>query len=160
MIADRVQMRLLLPGDQETARCLILAGLGEHFGCLDESRNPDLDDIMASYVARGHVFLVAEINAEMVGTGALILAGDGTGQLARLSVAAAFRRQGIGCALVACLLETARARGLARLWVETNDNWEDAISLYRGSGFEEYDRAGGNVYLALELERNPTAPPA
>jgi GNAT superfamily N-acetyltransferase len=42
-------------------------------------------------------------------------------------VARDHRRQGIGRALVARLVDAARARGLARLWMETNDDWTDTI---------------------------------
>ena len=45
--------------DQEAAQRLILAGLVEHWGTLDPTKNPDLDDIQRSYVSRGHTFLVA-----------------------------------------------------------------------------------------------------
>ena len=154
MTVNRLRIRPFRPGDQNAARQLILAGLAEHFGWLDESCNPDLDDIAANYVARGHIFLVAELAAELVGTGALVVAGDGTGQIVRVSVAAASRRQGIGHLLLARLLEAARARDLAQVWVETNDTWIDAISLYRESGFRECARADGNIYLALQLRRN------
>ena len=65
-------IRSFEPRDQTAARQLILAGLGEHFGWIDETCNPDLDDVTANYVEPGHVFLVAEIGGELVGTGGLI----------------------------------------------------------------------------------------
>ena len=46
-------------GDQEQARWLILEGLGEHFGYIDETLNPDLDDILHNYIIPGHDFVVA-----------------------------------------------------------------------------------------------------
>jgi hypothetical protein len=57
--------------DQQAARQLILSGLGEHFGYIDESLNPDLDEIMANYVTAGHVFIVAHSGEQLLGTGAL-----------------------------------------------------------------------------------------
>jgi ribosomal protein S18 acetylase RimI-like enzyme len=137
--------------DQEAARRLVLEGLGEHFGWIDESRNPDLDDIAASYVASGHVFIVAGIGARLVGTGALISEDKDTGRILRVGVAREHRRQGIGKALVEHLVETARHRGMTRIIVETMKEWDDAISLYRRCGFREYDRDSIDVHMVLEL---------
>ncbi len=125
-----VRIRPLREGEQETARRIVLDGLGEHFGCVDESCNHDLEDIAASYLAAGHPFLVAEDDAALVGTGALIIENETCGQIVRVSVAQAYRRQGIGRALVTHLVSIARQCGLARLWVETNDDWTEAIELY------------------------------
>ncbi|MBI1801820.1 MAG: GNAT family N-acetyltransferase [Chloroflexi bacterium] len=101
------------PRDQPAARRLILDGLGEHFGAIDETLNPDLDEIMAHYVRAGHLFVVAEVNGALAGTGALKSVAPGAGQLVRMSVRREQRRSGIGQALVEYLLGAARARGLA-----------------------------------------------
>ena len=42
-----IVVRRFAPADQDAARRLILEGLGAHFGSIDESLNPDLDDIAA-----------------------------------------------------------------------------------------------------------------
>ncbi len=84
------------PCDQSAARQLILAGLGEHFGYLDESLNPDLDDIMADYITQGRVFVVVMTDEELVGTGALKIKHGQVGQLVRMSVRREHRRRGIG----------------------------------------------------------------
>lgn len=140
--------------DQSAARRLILEGLGEHFGFVDEGCNPDLDDIAACYTARGHRFLVAFVGAELVGTAALVFEDAAAGRIVRVSVAREHRRQGIGRALITRLVDAARAAGLARLWMETNDDWADAIAFYQRCGFVEYDHRDGNVYMALDLTRN------
>src|SRR5262249_6135936 len=57
---DHLIMRPFAPEDQQAAQALILAGLGEHFGWIDERRNPDLVDIAASYAPPDSTFLVAE----------------------------------------------------------------------------------------------------
>jgi ribosomal protein S18 acetylase RimI-like enzyme len=158
MVSPDIGIRSFRPDDQAAARQLLLAGLGEHFGYVDETCNPDIDDIVVHYTARGHVFLVAEMETEVVGTGALIVGGPDTGRVVRVSVARGHRRRGIGRALVAQLAGAAREHGLTRLWAETNDDWRDAISLYRSCGFREYERSGGSVYLDLDLARNPGGP--
>ncbi len=144
-------IRPFVPADQETARHLILQGLGEHFGFIDESYNPDLNDITASYLAAGQVFAVAELDGVLVGTGALITGGEGVGRMVRVSVSREQRGQGLGRAIVEHLVGLARARRLRRVVVETNLGWDDAIGLYRRGGFVEYDRDEVSIHLALDL---------
>jgi putative acetyltransferase len=154
-----VRIRFFAPGDQRAARALILAGLCEHWGWLDPTLNPDLDDIAASYLAPGHVFLIAESGQALVGTGALVIDGD-RGQIVRVAVRPRWRRRGIGQALVFALLDAARARGLARAWMETNDDWREAIALYRRCGFQEFDHREGCVFMAVDLAGNLVFPDA
>lgn len=155
MAKTTCHVRPFIISDQPAAQQLILAGLTEHFGCLDPALNSDLNDIRSSFLDLGHIFLVAELNGEMVGTGGLLLS-ENEGQIVRVSVAGRCRRRGIGRALVRALLARARARGLVRVWMETNDDWEDAIGLYTRCGFREIDRRDGCVFMALELVRNQT----
>ncbi len=154
-----IRIRPFAPADQAAARTLILEGLREHWGQLDPALNPDLDSITASYITPGHIFLIAEIEHWMAGTGALKVDGD-VGQIVRVSVRPQYRRRGVGRALVVALLETARARGLARVWMETNDDWSNAIGLYRQCGFRGYDRREGCIFMALDLSGNQIPPGA
>lgn len=151
MAGDTWTIRPFDPTDQPAVRRLILEGLGEHFGMIDETLNPDIDDIAAHYTARGHIFLVAVADGAVIGSAALIIEDGQVGRLVRVSVAAAYRRRGLGRALVHRLIGIARERGLRRLWMETNDDWEPALSLYRSCGFREYDHRDGNIYMALDL---------
>ena len=139
------------PQNQNAARQLILTGLGEHFGFIDETCNPDLDDIVANYIEPGHTFIVAEIEAKLVGTGALITEREGTGRLVRMSVSREYRRKRIGRALVAYLLDIARQQGFTQVVVTTEPDWEDAIRLYKHCGFTEYKRNDVAVYFSLEV---------
>ena len=148
-----IRIRPFDPSDQLAARALILAGLREHWGWLDPSLNPDLDDIAASYLAPGHVFFIAESRQALAGTGALVIDGD-SGQIVRVAVHPQWRRCGIGRALVAALLEAARERDLIRVWMETNEDWHDAVSLYRRCGFREFDHREGCLFMALDLAGN------
>jgi len=93
---DELSIRSFEVGDQEQARWLILQGLGEHFGSIDGTLNPDLEDILHNYVLAGHVFVVACMGRELVGTGALISHGEGISELVRISTHKDYRRQGIG----------------------------------------------------------------
>jgi putative acetyltransferase len=156
MTTVNLVIRPFTRADQAATRRLILGGLGEHFGRLDETMNRDLDDIWASYVATGALFVVAEIDGVLVGTGALVAEGDG-GRLVRISVAPAQRRMGVGRALVDYLVRAARTRGWARVLVETNHDWHDAIALYQRYGFREYARDAEEVHMALNLDPRPGA---
>ena len=145
-------VRPFVAADQDAARRLILAGLGEHFDLIDETYNPDLDDILTHYIASDQTFLVAALNGALVGTGALIGEGMQTGRIVRMSVARNLRRKGIAQALMARLMDVARERGFVRLVLETNIGWDDAIGFYQRCGFQEYDRADGLIHLALNLK--------
>lgn len=139
--------------DQAAVRRLVLDGLGDHFQTIDESLNPDLEDIATHYVRQGHTFIVAEYANEIVGAGAMVELQDRTARIARVSVDKKHRRQGIAATIVSRLIEIARKRGYERLVVETNHDWFAAIELYRHCGFEAYALDSESVHLQLILER-------
>lgn len=154
MTLPTLTIRPFHPADQVAARRLILGGLGEHFGFIDASFNPDLDDIWRHYVLAGATFAVAEVDGELVGTGALVAeatGGQAAGRMVRVSVSAEYRRLGIGRRLVNYLVEAARRRGYRQLVVETNHDWHDAIRLYRACDFIEYGRDEESVHLRRKL---------
>ncbi len=144
-------IRSFEPRDQDTARQLILTGLGEHFGWIDETRNPDLNDIAANYIERGDTFVVAEIDGDLIGTAALITETTDTGRIVRMSVSQMYRRKGIGRALVSHLLNVAKSKRFAQFRVSTDNGWEDAIGFYKHCGFNEYKRDELGVCFALKL---------
>jgi len=151
MQGDGLLIRSFEPADQDAARGLVLAGLAEHFGTLDAARNPDLREIQASYLAAGHVFLVAVAAGEIVGTGGLRVESAAVGRIVRMSVAQTHRRRGIGHRLVTRLIELARERGLREVRVGTEPDWRPAIALYTGCGFVEYGRDGEDIHYRLPL---------
>jgi ribosomal protein S18 acetylase RimI-like enzyme len=151
-VADApLTIRPFQPADQLRVRALVLAGLAERWGRLDPSRNPDLDDIQASYVARGETVLVAEAGGQITATGALVSSSHEVGQIVRMSVDASMRRQGVARRLVAALLESGRTRGFQRIIVETTHDWHSAIALYQQCGFVQYHQDDEDVYLDLAL---------
>ena len=135
--------------DQKPTRRLILKSLGEHFGYIDMSLNPDLNSIWDSYIIQGHLFFVAETETGIVGTGGLVVRNFDLGQIVRLSVAPEMRRVGLGKAIVDHIIEHGKKQNIERFTVETNSNWYDAIRLYQRCGFEEIDRDELSVYLSL-----------
>lgn len=144
-----MHIRDFLPTDQTAARQLILDGLADHWGELDLSLNPDLNDIAVSY-ADG-VFLVAYEGEQLVGTGALVPEGDGNGRIVRMSVAHSLRRRGIGRCLLEALLRRGRKIGYQAIVLETTETWEDAIGFYQQYGFETTHHANGDRHFRLNL---------
>lgn len=147
--APQILIRPFTPADQAAARQLILNGLGSHWGWIDETLNPDLNDIHTHYITAGHLFVVAVKGGEIVGTGALVRESERVSRMVRISVSAAQQRQGIGRQLVAHLVQQAWTRGDERIVVETNLDWWDAIGLYHNFGFTEYARDDESVHLHL-----------
>ncbi|MEI2610956.1 MAG: GNAT family N-acetyltransferase [Candidatus Promineifilaceae bacterium] len=148
-------IRSFTPEDQIPARRLILAGLGQHFGWIDENRNPDLNNIQQQYLDQGNLFIVAEKDGIIVGTGALIHEAPGVSRMVRISVSQLHQRQGIGRQLVKYLMQQAWAQGDERLVIETNLDWWDAIGLYENLGFSEYSRDEESIHLHLLLSSPP-----
>jgi GNAT superfamily N-acetyltransferase len=151
-VAD-VLLRPFTPADQIAAKNLILTGLGEHFGFIDPTMNPDLNDIMTTYVKPGNIFIVAECAGELVGTGALIAETAVAGRIVRVSVSSTQRRQGIGRMITEHLVAAGRQLNYREILVETNDDWQDAINLYLHCGFHQFDHHSGDVHLRFSIDQ-------
>jgi len=149
--APGVTIRPFRSADQDAVRRLILTGLAERWGRMDETKNPDLRDMQQTYVAAGHAVLVAEADERIVGTGTLVFETASRGRIVRMSVDAGLRRTGLGRRLMAALLDGARERGLREVVVETTHDWHSAVALYESCGFAEYNRDPDDVHLRLRL---------
>ena len=146
---DSIVVRPFQAEDQPAAKELILASMIEHWGWLDRTKNPDLDDIAASY-ADG-AFLCAWLAGELVGTGALVPEREGVARIVRMSVAASMRRRGIGTKILQGLCECARSAGYRQLVLETTARWEDAIAFYEARGFRRVASRPGEAQFTLTL---------
>jgi len=131
--SPEITLHAFQPADQAAVKDLILAGLVEHWGTLDPNKNPDLDDIAATYA--GAVFLVARHLDRIIGTGALINRPNGAAEVVRMSVAADWRRQGIGTRLLRAALVEAYRRGATRATLEVRENNRAARAMYEKHGF-------------------------
>jgi putative acetyltransferase len=139
-----------LPEDQSAVKKLILAGLVEHWGVLDPTKNPDLEEIALTYAHA--TFLVAWQNGKIIGTGALVPKPNGTAEIVRMSVAAGMRRKGVGRKLLQRLSEQARLKGYKRLVLETTETWSEVIEFYQRFGFQITHHFDGDIYFSLELQ--------
>jgi GNAT superfamily N-acetyltransferase len=135
--------------DQAKVKTLILAGLAEHWGTLDPSKNVDLNDISSTY--GNATFLVAWHQARIIGTGALVPKEDDTAEVVRMSVASDMRRQGIGSLILQQLCRHARMAGYRQIILETTETWHEVIEFYRWFGFRITHYRNGDVYLALDV---------
>jgi len=137
------------PEDQSAVKDLILAGLKEHWGALDLTRNPDLNDIALSYA--GSTFLVAWENGKIIATGALVPRANGTAEIVRMSVATGQRRKGIGRMILQRLCEQAKLNGHKQIVLETTETWTEVIEFYQRFGFQITHHLDGDVYFVLDL---------
>ena len=126
---------------QDAFRLLVLDGMSERWGWVNESLNPDLDDIDTHY--GNDCVLVALDGPLVVGTGILLLRAA-EGEIVRMSVHRDYRRRGIAMNLLAELLHLASEYGVNRILVETNANWTEAQNLYKASGFKFTHSAPGD----------------
>ena len=137
------------PKHQAEAKELILAGLAEHWGTLDPTKNPDLNDIGSSY-SKG-LFLVALQDNKVIGTGAIAPRSNDAAEIVRMSVATTMRRNGIGKMILAELCEHAKSNSYKRVILETTETWQEAIEFYKRFGFQITHYLDGDVYFALDL---------
>ena len=154
--SPEITLRTFKPADQSAVKDLILAGLAEHWGTLDPSKNPDLDDIASSYA--GSDFLVARHLTRIIGTGALVPRANGTAEVVRMSVAADWRRQGIGRMILQALVDHARQNGFQHIILETTETWQEVIAFYLRFGFRITHYQDGDVYFELDFIDNPPNP--
>jgi putative acetyltransferase len=157
MGVETFYLRPFQPSDQAACKTLILAGLEEHWGFLDLTLNPDLNDIATAY-AQG-LFLTAWQDGQLAGTGALLPAGPGSFQVVRMSVAKHWRRQGLGQLILAGLESGARKLGAQRLVLETTTSWSEVVQFYLNSGYQITHAQDGDTYFVKALPTEPFETP-
>lgn len=146
---DSISLAPFQPSDQTAVKTLILAGLADHWGELDLTLNPDLNDIAVSY--RDAVFLVAKQDGQVVGCGALVPHSADTAEIKRMSVAASLRRKGLGRRILGALCTEAKARGFRHVILETTKTWSEVIAFYLSFGFRVTHYQDEDVYFMLDI---------
>jgi DNA-binding MarR family transcriptional regulator/GNAT superfamily N-acetyltransferase len=96
-----------------------------------------LDHPQEYILARGGHILLAEYEAQIVGTCALIRMSDETYELAKMAVSPAAQGLGIGLRLGEAAIAKARALGGQRLYLESNTKLSPALNLYHKLGFRK-----------------------
>lgn len=147
-------MRSFVADDHVSVRELILAGMRERWGdAYEPSANPDLDDIIATYLDREADVVVTEVAGRIVATGMLVPLGHRRGQIVRMSVDARHRRQGLARGVVEELLRRALELGLVEVVVLTDTPWASARALYRACGFVETGHDDTDSHYSLSLDQ-------
>jgi DNA-binding MarR family transcriptional regulator/predicted N-acetyltransferase YhbS len=98
-------------------------------------------------------FLVASVDGETVGCGAVKAVGPAVGSLKRMWVADGARGLGIGRRMLDALEAQARELGLRTLRLETNRTLKEAIQLYRGAGYREMTPFNSDPYADHWFEK-------
>ncbi|MBN1304839.1 MAG: GNAT family N-acetyltransferase [Anaerolineales bacterium] len=146
---DEFVIRPFQPEDQAAVKNLILNGLVEHWGSLDMTKNPDLNDIANTYA--NAIFLVACCRGVIIATGACVPCMEKQAEIKRMSVHKDWRRNGLGTRILQELLTRARKAGFERIILETTETWTEVVAFYQGAGFQVTHYRDGDVYFALEL---------
>nr|WP_236647029.1 GNAT family N-acetyltransferase [Micromonospora acroterricola] len=85
------------------------------------------------------VFLLATLNSEPVGCGAVKLHRDAPAEVKRVWVADTVRGLGVGRRILGDLERYAAARGWTTLRLDTNRNLTEAIAMYHSAGYREIE---------------------
>jgi putative acetyltransferase len=107
---------------------------------------------------RQGVLLVARVDGEPVGCGAVRRLGPATGEIKRMYVAPSARGGGVGARILAELERRARDLGIRRLLLETGERQAAAVRLYERAGyarvpcFGEYADAPLSLCMAKNLD--------
>ena len=117
-----------------------------------------LDDPERAIVAPGGTIFFALDGDAVVGTVALIRAGEGRFELAKMAVATTHQGRGIGELLGRACKAWASEHGVQTLFLETNSKLDNAIRLYERLGFRhavepsppDYERC--DVYMEMKFE--------
>jgi putative acetyltransferase len=157
-VLSPVEFRPFEPGDEAAFRELNEAWIAGHF-VVEEKDWEVLNDPVGHILQAGGAIFMAMQEGVAIGTCALLAMADGSFEVAKMTVAAECRGQGIGKRLLAHVIEHARATGAARLYLETNSSLHSAVHVYESLGFRHlpaervkpspYARA--NVYMELIL---------
>lgn len=103
------------------------------------------------------VFLIARLDGQAVGCGAVRLLDDGRAEIKRMYVRPEARRNGVGAALLERLEREAQRRGARQLVLEMGPAQPAARHLYAGFGFHpvpcwgEYQATPNSVCLGKDL---------
>ena len=98
-------------------------------------------------------FLVAYVDGEPAGCGALKRLDERAAEIKRVYVAPAARGGGIARRLLVALEDAAKELGYVRVRLDTGARQPDAVALFRSSGYEEIEAYNENVFAAHWFEK-------
>lgn len=95
----------------------------------------ELSNLPGVYAPPSGCLLLAWVNGEVAGCGALRALDETTGEMKRLFVRPAFRAQGVGRQLAERIVREAQAIGYRVIRLDTLSHMQSAIRLYETLGF-------------------------
>ncbi len=144
------KIREIEPEDNQEVKKLIQNVLVE-MGAPKEGtayEDKSLDDMTATYGGRGEAYFVVEESSKIIGgAGIAPLAGMELEicELQKMYFLPEARGRGIGMAMIEQCLEFARKNGFQKCYIETLPYMENALKLYKKSGFEPLPGPMGNT---------------
>ncbi|WP_425955155.1 amino-acid N-acetyltransferase [Xylanimonas sp. McL0601] len=135
-----LEIRPALPSDVRSVRALV-----EPYA----QRRILLAKELVGYFEAVQEFVVAEVDGVVVGCGALHVMWDDLAEIRTLAVAPERLGTGLGYALVAALVERARAFGLSRVFCLTFE-----VDFFRRQGFEAIEGTPVSPEVYTELLRS------
>jgi GNAT superfamily N-acetyltransferase len=142
------------PASADARACIeaYLRELAERFESgFDPSRGPSADP--RELVPPSGVLLLARLDGEALGCGALKALGDGVGEIKRMWVAPAARGLGIAQRLLDALEQQAHSMSLHTLRLDTNRTLLEARALYARNGYVEIPAYNDNPYADHWFEK-------
>ncbi|MFF4875147.1 GNAT family N-acetyltransferase [Micromonospora sp. NPDC000668] len=140
LIASMVVIEPCPPGDPRARACVraYARDINRRFdGGFDPAlSNPVHDEEL---IPPAGVFLLATLNSEPVGCGAVKLHPDAPAEIKRVWVADTVRGLGIGRRILRDLERYAGERGWTTVRLDTNRNLTEAIAMYHAAGYQEIE---------------------
>ncbi len=134
-------IRDAVAGDESAVQAVVFSVLRE-YGLKPDPADTDADlgDLQSFYVNRAGTFrIVTDAAGHIVGCGGLLPVGAGDVELRKMYLMPEARGRGLGRRLLEDLIAMARARGHARIVLDTASVLKEAIALYCKSGFQPYE---------------------
>lgn len=127
--------------DCERVQALVFGVLREYGLAPDpEGTDRDITDIEAHYLTRGGVFeLIEDAQGSLLGTCGLYPMTEDTVELRKMYFSPELRGRGMGKKTLRRMIETARALGFKKIYLETAGVLKEAVALYEKFGFEPTD---------------------
>ena len=132
----QIAIREFQPGDEAAFRQLNEEWITRYFR-IEAKDSEALNHPHSSILEPGGRIFFATVNAECVGTCALVPTGAFEYEVAKMAVTARCQGMGIGRRLLTAVVEAARSAGAHRLHLETNHVLTPAIRLYESVGFRQ-----------------------
>jgi ribosomal protein S18 acetylase RimI-like enzyme len=147
LVASMVLVEPCPPGDPRARACVRAYArdlAGRFPGGFDPSRSVPVRD--EELTPPAGVLLLATLNAEPVGCGAVKLHPGGPAEIVRVWVSPAVRGLGLGRRLLGELERHAAGLGWREARLDTNRSLTEAIAMYRSAGYREIEPYNDEFY--------------